>query len=178
MTGLLRFVGLLNAAVWLGAGVFCSTVLLVAMNSREAVALVGAAYAEQVAGGLTQIIVKRWFHLQIFCAVVAGLHAAGERLYLGRVLRRFWAGLLGLLFLIGFLGSVWLGPKLVNLQRAQFVPALSAEARVAAQRRFDTWHAVFQVVNVAVIAGVGLHLWRLGNPQDEALFVMPTNFRV
>jgi len=177
MTGLLRFVGLLNAAVWLGAGFFCSTALLVALNSKEAVSLIGASYFEQVAGGLTQIIFARLFHLQVLCAIVAWLHMAGEWLYLGRIPRRFWAGLLGGLFILCLVGSLWITPKLIQLQRVSRSPAISEQARSIAARSFQTWNAVFQAVNVILIGGVGLYFWRLGNPQDEPRFVMPGKFR-
>jgi len=177
MTGLLRFAGMLNAAVWLGAAIFCSTSLLVALHSREAIALIGASYFEQVSGGITQIIFQRLFYLQILCAVLAWLHAIGEWLYLGRIPRRFWTGLLFLLFLLSLLGSIWLCPKLLRLQRARYAPSISVETRLLLERSFRTWNGVFQAVNVVLIGGVGLYFWRLGNPQDEPRFVVPSKFR-
>ena len=79
---------MLNAAVWLGAAVFCSTTLLVAFNSRDTVGLLGAQYFTQVSGALIQIVFSRLFHLQILCASLAWLHLVAEWMYLGRIPRR------------------------------------------------------------------------------------------
>lgn len=177
MTGLLRFIGMLNAAVWLGAAVFCSTTLLVALNSRDTVNLIGVAYFNQVSGTLTQIIFTRLFYLQILCAVVAWLHLVAEWMYLGRIPRRFWFGLLSLLFALSLAGSLWLCPKLVGLQRAQFAPTLAPEQRELARGSFRRWDGVFQVMNILMIAGVAVYFWRVTNTQDEPRFVSPFKFR-
>jgi hypothetical protein len=168
---------MLNAAVWLGAVVFCSTALLVAMNSRDAVGLIGSPYFAQVSGGLTQIIFTRLFHLQVLCAIIAWLHLVAEWMYLGRIPRRIWVGLMTLLFSLSLLGSLWLSPKLTRLQRAQYLPNLTAEQRVVAQRGFNFWDSVFQVVNVFLIGGVTVYFWRVTHAQDEPRFVSPSKFR-
>ena len=168
---------MLNAAVWLGAAVFCSTALLVAMNSREAMGLIGAQYFAQVSGALTQIIFTRLFHLQVLCAILAWLHLVAEWMYLGRLPRRIWVGLMTLLFSLSLLGSLWLCPKLARLQRAQYLPNLTAEQRGAAQRSFNVWDGVFQVVNVFLIGGITVYFWRVTHAQDEPRFVSPSKFR-
>jgi len=177
VSGFLRFVGMLNAAVWLGAAVFCSTTLLVALNSREAVGLIGAQYFTQVAGALTQVVFIRLYQLQIICAVFAWLHLVAEWMYLGRIPRRIWLGLLVLLFAASLLGSFWLCPKLTRLQRAQFASNLTAPQRDAVQRSFKVWDGVFQVVNVFMIGGIAVYFWRVTHAQDEPRFVSPSKFR-
>lgn len=168
---------MLNAAVWLGAAVFCSTTLLVALNSRDALGLFGSQYFSQVSGGLVQIVFTRLFHLQILCALVAWLHLVAEWMYLGRIPRRFWVGLLTGLFVASVAGSLWLCPKLTRLQRAQFVPGLTALQREAAQHDFRVWDGVFQAVNVLMIAGLMGYFWRVTHAQDEPRFVSPSKFR-
>ena len=79
---------MLNAAVWLGATIFCSTAVLAALNSRDLVNLIGAKYFAQVSGAIVQIIFARLFQLQIACALLAWLHLIGEWLYLGRYPQR------------------------------------------------------------------------------------------
>lgn len=168
---------MLNAAVWLGAAVFCSTGLLVALNSREAVALIGSAYFAQVTGALTQIIFIRLFQLQVLCAILAWVHLVAEWMYLGRIPRRIWVGLMTLLFSLSLLGSIWLCPKLARLHRAQYATNLTTEQRATGQRSFKIWDSVFQAVNVFLIGGVTVYFWRVTHAQDEPRFVSPSKFR-
>jgi len=168
---------MLNAAVWLGATAFCSTTLLVAMNSRDVVGLLGAQYFGQVSGALTQIIFTRLFHLQVLCAILAWVHMVAEWMYLGRIPRRFWVALMTLLFAASLLGSFWLCPKLNRLQRAQYAPNLTPAIRTAVQRNFNVWEGVFQAVNVLMIGGIAVYFWRVTHLQDEPRFVSPSKFR-
>lgn len=168
---------MLNAALWLGAAVFCSTTLLVALNSRDTVGLIGSQYFAQVSGALTQIIFTRLFYLQILCAVIAWVHLVAEWMYLGRIPRRFWVGLLTALFMASLVGSLWLCPKLVRAQRAQFASGLTTLQREAVQHDFRIWDGVFQAVNVLIIAGIGAYFWRVTHAQDEPRFVSPAKFR-
>ena len=162
---------MLNAAIWLGSAVFCSTALLVAMNSRATVALIGVQYFNQVSGALTQIVFTRFFHLQILCAIVAGVHLVAEWLYLGRFPRRFWAGLLTTLFVGSLIGSLWLCPKLARLQRAQFAPNQPAAQVEAARRQFQVWDGVFQAVNMLMLGGITVYFWRLTQVENEPRFI-------
>jgi len=166
-----------NAAVWLGATVFCSTGLLAAMNSRDAIGLIGATYFAQVSGALIQIVFTRLFYLQILCAVIAWLHLVAEWMYLGRIPRRFWVVLLTSLFTASLVGGFWFCPKLVRSQRAQFAPGLTAPQKSAAQHDFKILDSVFQAVNVLMIGGVIVYFWRVTHSQDEPRFVGPTKFR-
>jgi hypothetical protein len=168
---------MLNAAVWLGAAVFCATTLLVALSSREAVALIGSQYFNQVSGGLAQVIFARLFNLQILCACLAWLHLVAEWMYLGRIPRRFWVGLLTALFVASLTGSLWLCPKLARLQRVQFSPNLTVTQREATQHDFRVWDGVFQAVNVLMIGGLIVYFWRVTHAQDEPRFVSPSKFR-
>lgn len=168
---------MLNAAVWLGAAVFCSTTLLVAMNSRAVVGLIGSQYFAQVSGALTQIIFTRLFYLQILCAVLAWLHLVAEWMYLGRIPRRLWVGLLTILFSLSLIGSLWLCPKLMRLHRAQYAPNLSPVQSAAAQHSYKLWDGVFQAVNVFMIGGIVGYFWRVTHVQDEPRFVSPSKFR-
>ena len=163
--------GLLNTAVWLGAAVFCSTGLLVAMNSRDTFALIGAPYFTQVSGALTQIVFARLFQLQILCAILAWLHLVAEWLYLGRLPRRFWVGLLTALFITSLIGSLWLCPKLARLQRTQFAPNQSAAQAETARQQFQVWDGVFQAMNVLLMGGIAVYFWRLTNAQNEPRFI-------
>lgn len=168
---------MLNAAVWLGATVFCSTAVLAALNSQDLVNLVGGKYFAQVSGALTQIIFARLFQLQIACALLAWLHLLGEWLYLGRPPRRWRVGLLTGLLALSLTGSWGLGPQLQRLHRAQYAPNARGEERAAAERGFRWWNGGFQTVNVLMIGGVLGYFWRVTQPDDAPRFVRPVNFR-
>lgn len=169
--------GMLNAAVWLGATIFCSTALLAALNSRDLVIVIGAKYFAQISGSLTHIIFARLFQLQITCALLAWLHLLGEWLYLGRQPRRGRVGLLTGLFTLSLMGSFWLGPKTTRLHHAQHAPNARAEDREVAGRSFRWWNGALQTVNVLMIGGVIVYFWRVTQTEDSPRFVHPVNFR-
>lgn len=169
--------GMLNAAVWLGAAVFCSTAVLAALNSQDMVNLVGVKYFAQLSGAVTQIIFARLYQLQIACALLAWLHLLGEWLYLGRSPRRWLVALLTGLFTLSLMGSLWLGPRLRGLHRAQITPNAQLEARDRAARSLRWWNGVFQAVNVVMIGGVLVYFWRVTKAHEAPRFVRPVNFR-
>ena len=169
--------GMLNAAVLLGATVFCSTAILAALNSQDMVNLVGVKYFAQLSGAMTQIIFARLFQLQIACALLAWLHLLGEWLYLGRQPRRWPVALLTGLFTLSLMGSLWLGPKLRVLHRAQHALNTRLEDRDLAGRSFRWWNGIFQTVNVVMIGGVLVYFWRVTKSDDSPRFVRPVNFR-
>ena len=168
---------MLNAAIWLGAAVFCSTGVLAALNSRDMVNLVGAKYFAQVSGAMAQVIFARLFQLQITCALLAWLHLLGEWLYLGRWPRRWRVALLAGLFALSLTSGLGLVPKLTYLQRAQHVLNASAEDRAAAGRSFRWWNGVFQTGNGLMIGGVLIYFWRVTQTDNSLRFVRPVNFR-
>ncbi len=168
---------MLNAAVWLGATIFCSTAVLAALNSRDLVNLIGAKYFAQVSGAIVQIIFARLFQLQIACALLAWLHLIGEWLYLGRYPQRGRMALLVGLLALSLAGAAWLGPKLTQLHRARYGVNAQPETRTAAERSFRRWNGVVQAVNAAMIGGVLVYFWRVTRPEDSPRFVRPVNFR-
>lgn len=177
MIGFLRFTGLLNAAIWLGATVFCSTAVRAALNSHDLVNLVGAKYFTPVSGAVAYIIQARLFQLQIACALLAWLHLLGEWLYLGRQPGRGRVALLTGLFTLSLMGSFWLGPQLTRLHHAQHAPGVRVEDRDAAARSFPRWHGMLQTTNVLMIGGVIFYFWRITQTDNALRFVHPVNFR-
>jgi hypothetical protein len=169
--GFLRFVGIANAAVWLGAAIFYTVCAGPAMLSSDMQALLGPKYFPYFSGAVAQIILARYFCFHLVCAIIALLHLLAERIYLGRTAHRLWLGLLVALFGFSLLASVWLGPKLARLHRAQHILSVAPALREAAAKSFRLWHGVFQAVNVLIIGGVAVCLWRVTNPPDELRFV-------
>lgn len=171
VTGFLRFVGIANAAAWLGACLFYTLCAGPAMLSGEMQGLLGPKYFPYFSGAVGLILLERYFHFQIACASVALLHVLAERFYLGRRLTRTRLGLLAGLLAFGVAGSLWLTPKLERLHRLAHAQNALPATREAAARSFRTWHGVFQGFNVLMIAGVAVCVWRVTHPRDELRFV-------
>lgn len=171
VTGFLRFVGIANASAWLGACLFYTLCAGPAMLSADVLGLLGPKYFPYFSGALGLILLERYFQFHIVCAGVAWLHLLAERFYLGRRLTRIRLGLLAGLLAFGVAGSAWLAPKLTRLHRVAHAQNALPAAREAAARSFRLWHGVFQGLNVLVIAGVAVCVWRVTHPRDELRFV-------
>lgn len=176
MIGFLRFVGMLNAAIWLGAALFYTVSVAPAVVSRDMLALLGKNFPFY-SGSVSQIVLTRYFYWHTVCAFIALLHLLAEWLYLGRVVHRLWSGLLAVLLALGLFGSFWLSPKLARLHRAQHYLNVRPADREAASKSFRLWQGVFQALNVLMIGGVAVYFWRATNPPDALRFVSPVQFR-
>src|SRR5581483_4812067 len=119
--------------------------------------------------------------LFLFCALIALLHTGAEWLYFGKYPQRFWLALIFVLFLGGIAQTYGLQPKLKANLLIQYSPATRAEERQAAASSFRGWHLLSTSVNVLLLAGLGVYLWRVSNPPDEMRFVgashLPGKFR-
>ena len=175
--GFLRFMGMLNAAIWLGAAAFCTLGVLPVVNSQTMMTLLGQTYFPYLSVAIGQLIIARLFSWQIFFAIIAWLHLVLEWLYLGRTPRRFWVTLLTMLFCLSLMGGLWLSPKLSGLHRIQHAANAPTANRELAAKSFRVWEGVFQALNVLLIAGVGAYFWRLTTSEDAPRFVTPVKFR-
>jgi hypothetical protein len=178
----IRFIGVLNAAIWLGSAVFFTFAAAPAFFSSDAKALgIHPFYT----GSMAQLVLSRYFYVQHICGLLAMAHLLAEWVYLGRALQRFTFGLLVALLCLGFAGGLWLQPKLkrLNLVRysmnENFKPTpMPLEERTAAEKAFRSWHPVSIVFNVVVLAGLLFYFWRVTHPPDDLRFVStPTKFR-
>jgi hypothetical protein len=176
VTGFLRYIGILNAAVWLGASIFFTFGIAPAAFSAEMQNLIGANNYPYFSGAIAQILVGRYFILQLICGIVAFLHMLTEWLYLGKTPRKLWLGLLIGLFAIALIGGDWLQPKLKDLHWVKY-RANQREQREIASQSFRAWHGAAQILNLVALVGLGLYLWRVANPPDPTRFVSTTKFR-
>ena len=175
--GFLRFLGVFNAALWLGAAAFCTLGVLPVINSQNMMALLGQTYFPYLSVAISRVIIARLFYWQTFFALLAWLHLVLEWLYLGRTPRRIWVMLLTVLFSLSLAGGLWLNPKLSRLHRTQYATNVRLEDRELAAKSFRSWDGVFQAVNVLLIAGVTVYFWRLTAMEDAPRFVTPAKFR-
>jgi hypothetical protein len=174
--GFLRFVGILNAAVWFGAAVFFTFGTGLAPFSQEMKTLLGPNNYPYFSGAIAQILIARYFHFQLVCGVIAVLHLLAEWLYLGKFPRKLQAGLLIGLCVATLFGGYTLQPRLKALHTTKYGVNTRPEIREAANRSFRAWHGVSQVVNLLVVTGLAVYLWRAANPSDPTRFVSAFKF--
>jgi hypothetical protein len=178
---LLRFVGLLNAAVWFGSVVFFVFLAEPATGSSAMRELLGARSFPYFSRAICELMAGRCFMLFLLCALVAMLHTGAEWLYFGKYPKRFWLALIFGLFLGGLAQTYGLQPKLQASLRAQYRPGARPEEQQAGASSFRTWHLLSTTMNVLLLGGLGIYLWRVANPPDEMRFVgagdLPGKFR-
>ena len=180
MIGFLRFIGILNAAIWLGGAVFFSFGAGQVPFSDAMMKLVGEANYPYLSGAVAQLLVSKYFALHVVCGALALAHLAAEWLYLGRPARRSTLILLLVLFGFGLLGSMWLQPKMKRLHLDKYRPAPTQEDQdraAKAAKSFRIWHATSMVLNLFVLGGLGVYVWRANNPPDPTRFVSSMQFR-
>jgi hypothetical protein len=175
--GFLRFVGLLNAAVWFGAAVFHAFIAGPAFASRDMAGLLTARNFPFFSVAIAQILADRYFQLQLVCSLLAVFHLLAEWLYLGKVAQRFWRGLLFTLVVANLAGGFLLQPKLKNWHYLVFAPNTPAETQKTAVRSFRAWQSAAKVVNFLMVGGLGVYLWRMANPPDATRFASTGKFR-
>jgi hypothetical protein len=175
--GFLKFVGILNAAVWFGAAVFFTFGTGRAPISQEMKALLGPNNYPYFSGAIAQILITRYFHLQFVCSIVALLHLLAEWLYFGKSPQKLRLGLLLGLCSATLIGGFWLQPKLKTLHATKYGVNTRPALREAASRSFRAWHGVSMGVNLLLVGGLAAYLWRVANPADQTRFVSSVKFR-
>lgn len=169
--------GLLNAAVWFGAAVFFTFWSGRVPFSPEMAALLGSNNYPYFSGAIAQLLIARYFHLHFVCSAVAVAHLLAEWLYLGRSPQRFQLGLLVGLCLAVLAGGCWLQPKMQKLHSTKYALNQRPQIREAAGKSFRAWHGVSMTVNIFLVAGLTVYLWRVANPSDATRFVSAVKFR-
>jgi hypothetical protein len=171
VTGFLRFVGLLNAAVWCGSAIFM-VVGLPALFSPELKRLLTAAGV----GFAAESIVARFFILQYCCGGIALGHLLAEWLYCGRSLGRLNLGVLVVVLSLALTGGLLVQPKMRALHLIKYFGRTS-EQQMQAARTFAAWHAAAEAANLLVIAGLVWYLWQVSREQDTPRFVSFSKIR-
>ena len=178
MIGFLRFIGVINAAVWLGTAVFFTFGAGPACFSTDMKTALGiTTETSYFPGAIAQVIITRYFHVTLACGVVALVHLLAEWLYMGRPTRKFSLVLVVGLFLLTFIGGNVFQPRLKELHARHYSTQLPIAERDAAAKTFRVFHAVAQVLNVFMLGGLIVYAWRVGNPPDTLRFVSPAKFR-
>lgn len=174
MLGVYRFIGLLNAAVWLGAAVFFTFGIGTAMFSAEVKNIFTGPYRDYYPGLIAQVFVKRYFALHMICGLIALGVFCAEWFYTRRGFQKLTFVLLIIPFAIGILAGV-MQPKMRELHRTKYTTsgAQSEEAATA----FSRMHAVSSTLNLISLALLIAYTWRVANPPEPARFVSTQKFR-
>jgi hypothetical protein len=175
--GFLRFLGILNAGVWLGAAIFVTVGAAPAIFSQEMKDLLGAKYYPSFSGSIAQIVIARYFRLQVICCFLALVHVLAEWLYCGKTPRKLRLSLLIGLVSVSLVGDYGFQPKIKELHHVKYSPAATPAQREAAAQSLRAWHGLSQSVNLLMLVGLTVYLWRLTNPPDEPRFLNAAKIR-
>jgi hypothetical protein len=179
VTGFLRFAGILNAAIWLGAAIFFTCGIgpaVFSQDMRDVLHLAREPDFRFYAGGVALVFIKRYFILQYVCGAVALLHLGAERFYLGRKAGRAVAAFLIVIFALGLAGGFWLQPKMQVLRQAKY-SAPTPEQKEQAGRSFDIWHGVSQAGNLGIMLGLVFYLVHVTRPAEAGRYNSMSKFR-
>jgi hypothetical protein len=157
---ILRFIGLLNAAVWLGGMVFFTAVVGPTFFSPEVKNLLTLPRA----GAAAQIMVEHYLVLQQWCAAVALVHLISEWLYnQGRSFPKASLVIIVGCLAISLAGSRLLAPQMKQLHLVKYAVQTTPDQKASAARSFAILHGTSQVTNLLALAGVLFYFWRLSN---------------
>ena len=178
MTAILRFVGILNAAIWLGGSVYFSFVAGKMPFSDAMAALLKESFP-YYSGAIAQIGVSRYFNFHLFCCVIALVHLAAEWLYQERRNRKVLLWLVGGMLVMTLLGGYWLQPKMQRLHRIKYAVNYPQPARDDAAKSFKRWHAFSMTMNLFMLGGLVIYTLQMTKPPEIARFVRtaPNQFR-
>jgi p-aminobenzoyl-glutamate transporter AbgT len=172
--GFLRFVGLFNAAVWVGGSVFFSFLAASVFFTPEV-----KAFAPPPANGLVaQAVLGRYFALHYICGTIASLHLFIEWLYNGGGFPKRAISIVCVLLGLALVGGKFISPKLTvwHQQKHQVelksdggltMNELEADVVQNAERKFAVWHGVSQLINLAMVILLIWRFWRMTHPNEQ-----------
>ncbi len=169
----LRLIGMVNAAVWFGSGIFFMAVVAPAIFSPEMLGLIPRPYA----GAAAQVVIQRYFILHYWCGAVALVHLLAEWLYTGKPIQRVTLWLLAVIIGLSLIGGFWLQPRLKQLHLAKYGTQSTPPQREQAGRAFDSWHHVSVGAHLVMTAGLLVYFWQLTGLGGLPRFLGGNKFR-
>jgi hypothetical protein len=174
--GFLRCIGLLNAAIWFGAGIFFTFFVGPAIFSADMQRLLES-YFKSYSGLIAQMMIARYFKLSIVCGIVAIIHLLAEQFYFGRAPQKRWMSLLVGLLTLSLLGGCILQPKMNGWHKLRYEAKTPPETRETATHSFQVWHGISQAANLVMLIGLGFYVVRVGGPREPTRFIASGKFR-
>jgi hypothetical protein len=176
--GLLRLVGIMNAAVWFGAAIFLTFFAAPTLFSPVLKKDLGEVWP----GVIAAMLLERYFVIQYFCSIIALVHAFTEWIYLGKPLHKPTMIVLTTITLFVFAGGLWLEPKMKALHEVKYGYGrhgvnTPVEQREQAGKSFSTLHGFSSTLNLIAVFGIAFYVWRLAAPPNGPRFVPTSKFR-
>lgn len=160
VSGFLRSIGIINAAIWFGGGVFFAAGILPAVFSSDLHTLFHEGANPYYTGAVALVLFRHYFALQYICGAIAILHLLAEKFYSGRSAPRWTMILVVVLFTFGLIGGLWFQPHMEHLRQMRYT-APSVELREQARHSFGLWHGLSESINLLLLAGLLAHLLRV-----------------
>jgi hypothetical protein len=170
MTAILRFVGIMNAAIWLGGAVYFTFVAGQMPFSGDMKALLKQGY-DYYSGAIAQISISRYFGFHLFCCVVALAHLGAEWFYQERRGRKLLLWVVGAMLGLTLLGGYWLQPKMKHLFGIKHSVNYPQPAREEAAKSFGRWHALSMTMNLFMLGGLVTYTMHMTRPPEIARYV-------
>lgn len=167
----LRTVGIFNAAIWLGAGIFFTFGIAPASFTPEMKRIFGEYYV----GVIAQNFLGRMFTLNLICGGIALLHFFAEMIYAGRPFRKFTFALLVTMLGLSLLGGFVLSPRLKALHHLKYRGP--AQQIPQAKAQFARLHGLSMAGNLLSLIALVIYTWRVAHPPDPTRFVGTPKFR-
>jgi len=153
--------------------VFFTVVVGPAFFSDEMTRLLGRIYS----GAAVQIVLERYFILQVWCLVIALVHLCAEWLYTGRPWHRVTLGLLIVFLGLNLAVSREVIPKMKHLHLVMYAVQSTPKEREEARKSFGIIHGTAQVLNLVLIAGGLYYLWQITRGNAPLRFGASAKFR-
>ena len=152
MRNLLRIIFCLNVALWLGAGLFLTSVVGPTLFSGE----LSQQITRRQAGIIAQAILARYFAAQLVAASVA-LAGAFLARNLGWKWPRFALPVALLLLTLVTVANFGLQPKMLAWNERRYAASPGSMEEQTAKKQFGLLHGLAQLGNLIVLAGVAFH---------------------
>jgi len=166
MLQVLRFLGLMNAAVWLGGVVYFSAAGIRTVFQPS----IRALFHEYYVGTVAQALQASYFRFQVVCAAVAIVHLLLLWWLRPRHVQRPLATIVAIMSALVVLTAFVIQPQMKSLFETKHRAPTWAQRETAATR-FRVWHGVSQGFNLLILGGLVFYVWRMAAPADEVKFL-------
>lgn len=152
MAKLLRFIGIISAAVWLGSAVFVTIGLPVVFSPQ-----VGQYIQRPYVGIVAENVLARYAVVQYWCAGIALFHLIATKFFLGRRISSLVLSIIVVLSAFALVSGLWLQPKMTHLHYTKYWGTLAGD-REEADKSFRRFHGGSQAANLLVIIGLVIYV--------------------
>jgi hypothetical protein len=182
----LRFIGLMNAAVWLGAVVVYAALISPALVSSEMLDVFGGTrnpMAPAYRGLAVEIVAGKFHWIHFICSGVAAFHLLVEWLFTGKAIRTLMLYLATTMIVLGLANGLLLHHKMKELHRIRYKyqppppTKEQVEIKAKAATMFDALQTATEVIHWIMVAGLVVYLWKTATPGEQPRFNSTRKFK-